>query len=486
MSMLSEQQPRVRFLSAEQLTKVLADAQRILEEVGVEVELEDARQRLHDAGARIAGDARVNMDAALVQDALASVPHEIALFDRDGDAAFVLGEGVPRFCPGSAAIRVLDPGQTEMRPSTLRDCERFARLTEALPAYELQSTCVVPTELPVELGDRHRLAAALTHCRKPILTGTFDRASFAPMHAMLACVRGGEQELRDKPLAIFDCCPTAPLSWSVLTCSALIGCAESGVPAELISVPMTGATAPMSLSGAVAQHTAESLSGVVIHQLTAPGAPIIWGSCASGFDMRHGTSPMGATESMMMNAACAQVGRHLGMPTHGFFGLSDAKVLDYQAGYESGAGALLGALAGVDVVTGAGILEFVGCQSLDKLVLDHETCRSAKRALEGIDPRAEDDVVELVRQGVEAGQFLNLRHTRDNFRQELLFPGRTVDRQEGATWAMAGGSAAHETARTEVDRLLGSEGAPPLAPEVARALERLQGGANRDAQGSSP
>jgi len=475
MSTLTEQQPRVRFLSAEQLAQVLDDAHRILAEVGVEVELEDARQRLQGAGARIAGDGRVHMAAGLVQDALASVPHEIALFDRDGNDAFVLGGGEPRFCPGSAAIRVLDAGKREMRPSTLQDCERFARLTEALPAYELQSTCVVPTELPVELGDRHRLAVALTHCRKPIVTGTFDRASFAPMQAMLACVRGGEQELADKPLAIFDCCPTAPLSWSVLTCAALIGCAESGVPAELISVPMTGATAPMSLIGAVAQHAAESLSGVVIHQLTAPGAPIIWGSCASGFDMRHGTSPMGAVESMMMNAACAQVGRHLGMPTHGFFGLSDAKALDYQAGYESGAGALLGALAGVDVVTGAGILEFVGCQSLEKLVLDHETCRSAKRALEGIGSRTQDDVVELVRQGVEAGQFLNLRHTRDTFRQELLFPGPSIDRQEGTTWAMSGGRQAHDAAHAEVERLLAGDGAPPLAADVAAELERLQG-----------
>jgi len=471
----SAERPNVRFLSALQRDSALEDAQRILDEIGVEVEVETARERLAAAGAGITADGRMRIGPELVERALESVPHEIALFDRDGEPAGVLGRGEPHYCPGSAAIRVLDWGQTEMRPSTLEDCVRFARLTEALPGYQLQSTCVVPTELDAQVGDRHRLAMALTHCRKPIVTGTFDSASFAPMRDMLVAVRGGGEALAEKPLAIFDCCPTAPLSWSELTCSALLGCAESGIPAEIVSVPMTGATAPVSLQGAVAQHTAECLSGLVIHQLSAPGAPLIWGSCASGFDMRQGTSPMGAVESMMMNAATAQIGRHLGLPTHGYFGLSDSKGLDYQAGYESGCGALLAALAGVDVISGAGILEFVGCQSLEKLVLDHETCLSAKRAVAGIDPRVEDDVVDLVRQGVEAGQFLNLRHTRRAFRQELLFPGATVDRQDGSAWLMSGGRQAHETAHAEVETLLAGEGASTLAPHLAREIERLQG-----------
>ena len=473
--MASAERPSVRFLSAPQLAGTLDDAQRILDEVGVEVEVAAAREGLASAGAAIGADGRVRIGADLVGRALESVPHEIALFDRDGEPAAMLGRGEPHYCPGSAAIRVLDWGQTEMRPSTLEDCVRFARLTEALPGYQLQSTCVVPTELDAEVGDRNRLAAALAHCRKPIVTGTFDCASFAPMRDMLVAIRGGADAMAEKPLAIFDCCPTAPLSWSALTCSALIGCAESGIPAEIVSVPMTGATAPMSLQGAVAQHTAECLSGLVIHQLSAPGAPLIWGSCASGFDMRQGTSPMGAVESMMMNAATAQVGRHLGMPTHGFYGLSDSKALDYQAGYESGCGALVAALAGADVVSGPGILEFVGCQSLEKLVLDHETCLSAQRAVAGVDPRVEDDIVDLVRQGVEAGQFLNLRHTRRTFRQELLFPGATVDRQDGSTWLMSGGHPAHDTAHAAVERLLAAEGAPALDPLVAREIERLQG-----------
>jgi len=467
--------PSIHFLDDDQLAKTLEDARRLLREVGVEVELEAARELLTGAGAKVGASGRVHLEPELIERALEEIPREITLFDRDGEPACVLGRGDPHFCPGSAAIRVLDWGSEEMRPSTLDDCERFARLTDALPAYDLQSTCVVPTELPAQSGDRRRLAAALTHCRKPIVTGTFDVDSFDVMRRMLICVRGDAGALAEKPLAIFDCCSTAPLSWSSLTTSALIACAESGIPAELISVPMTGATAPVSLQGALVQHTAECLSGLVIHQLRVPGAPLIWGACSSGFDMRQGTSPMGAVESMMLNAASAQVGHHLGLPTHGYYGLSDSKSLDYQAGYESGCGALMAALGEVDVVSGAGILEFVGCQSLEKLVLDHEVCRSAKRALEGIAPRAGEDSVDIVRQGVEAGQFLNLRHTRRTFRSELSFPGPTVDRQEESSWRAMGARAAHEVAHEEVDRILAAEASTGLAPEVARELVRLEG-----------
>jgi trimethylamine---corrinoid protein Co-methyltransferase len=460
----------VSFLAADELKRVLVEAREVLAEVGIIVELSEVLETLRDAGARVGADGRVRIDDQLVERTVASVPGSFLLHDRDGGNSFELGAGTPHYCPGSAAIRVLDWGAERMRPSILADCESFAHLTEALPAYAFQSTCVVPTDLPPEEGDHRRLAVALTHCTKPIITGTFHRDSFEVMRRMLECVRGGAGELAEKPLAIFDCCPTAPLIWSELTSSALTGCARSGIPAELISVPMTGATAPVTLWGSLVQHTAENLSGVVIHQLAAPGAPLVWGSCASGFDMRRGTSPMGAVESMMLNAAAAEIGRHLGLPTHGYYALSDSKCLDYQAGMESGSGALLAALSGVDVISGPGILEFVGCQSLEKLVLDHEACRMARRALRGLEPSDAGSALEVIREGVAAGQFLDLDHTRDNFRAELLFPGAPIDRRVEESWFAAGAERAEKTAHREVERLLANGPSSSLAPELAHEL----------------
>ena len=88
---------------------------------------------------------------------------------------------------------------------------------------------------------------------------------------------------------------------------------------------------------------------------------------------------MGAVETMMINAAHVQIGKYLRLPTHSYMGLSDAKGVDGQAGLETGMGALVAALAGANVISGPGMLNFESCQSLEKLVLDNEICGMALR-----------------------------------------------------------------------------------------------------------
>jgi trimethylamine--corrinoid protein Co-methyltransferase len=228
----------------------------------------------------------------------------------------------------------------------------------------------------------------------------------------------------------------------------------------------------VTLREAVVQHCAESLSGIVLHQLARAGAPIIYGGAPSAFDMRHGTTPMGAVETMMIGVGYAQVGKHLGLPTHGYFALSDAKRPDYQAGMESGAGAVLAALAGINMVSGAGILDFILTQSLEKLILDHEACGMALRLARGIAHRA-DDPVGLIADLVARGEFLSHEHTRRHWREELSIPSAVVDRQTYGDWEAAGGRSAEERARAEVERLLAREPEPALPPATLAALREV-------------
>jgi hypothetical protein len=166
------------------------------------------------------------------------------------------------------------------------------------------------------------------------------------MKEMLTAVAGGADALAARPIAVFDVCPSPPLLWSDLTCQNLIDCARAGIPAELVSMPLAGATAPVTLAAAVVQHTAECLSGIVIGQLAEPGAKIVWGGSPAAFDMREGTTPMGDVGTWMIDCAYAQVGKSLGLPTHAYLGMSDAKVIDAQCGMESAGGTLLGDLKG--------------------------------------------------------------------------------------------------------------------------------------------
>lgn len=462
--------PSLLPLPAEAADAILDDAFRVLRRHGVLVENEETAALLAEAGA-VRRDGRHCLDEPLVRRALATAPSRFALFDREGEPAVAMGEGRVHFDPGSAAIHLLDPATLERRAAGTDDVVALIRLVDALPHYAAQATALLASDVPVEAGDRYRLYLALRHGRKPVVTGTFRRDGFAPMRAMLAAVRQGQAGLAARPLAFFDCCPSPPLKWSDLTAQCLVDCARAGVPATLISMPLTGATAPVTLREALVQHCAESLSGVTIHQLAQPGAPIVWGGAPSAFDMRHGSTPMGAPETMLLVVGYASIGRRLGLPTHGYLALSDAKTPDYQAGLETGTGALLGALAGIDLVSGPGILDYILTQSLEKLLLDHEACGHALRLARGIDA-TEADIEALFGDLIEKGELLSHPHTRRHWRGELSVPSALIDRASWADWESGGRQSAWDRARSEVTRR-GEAAGSPASPELARELDGI-------------
>ncbi|MBP7587178.1 MAG: trimethylamine methyltransferase family protein [Thermoanaerobaculia bacterium] len=464
--------PRLELLARADVERLLGEAFQVLERVGVRVENPQAAELLLAAGADARAQ-RIFPGETLVRAALATVPRTFALHDRSGVPVVDFGSGRTSFDPGSAAIYRIESGADGRRPATTADVVELVRLVDGLPGYAAQATALVPGDVPDGIADRWRLFLALVYGAKPVVTGTFSKDAFAPMLEMLRAVRGGASALAALPLALFDCCPTSPLTWSDLTAAALVDAARAGVPANLVAVPMTGATAPVTLRGALVQLAAENLAGVAIHQLAAPGAPLVWGGAPSAFDMRHGSAAMGAIESAMLNVANAQVGRSLGLPTHGYLGLSDAKSPDYQAGMESASGALLGALAGIDLVSGPGLLDYLLSQSLEKLLLDHEACRAALRCARGIDCAADrhEGTLDLLADLVQAGELLSHPHTRSHWKTELSLASPLVDRKSYGDWETAGRSTALDRARGELERQRypGS----PLADELTGELAAI-------------
>jgi trimethylamine--corrinoid protein Co-methyltransferase len=293
------------------------------------------------------------------------------------------------------------------------------------------------------------------------------------MHELLITVAGSAEALAEKPVAVFDVCPSPPLLWSEITCQNLIDCATHCVPAELVSMPLAGATGPATLIGSVVQHAAECLSGIVIHQLARPGSPIVWGGSPAVFDIRYETTPMGAIETMMVDCAYNEIGKRLGLPTQAYISLSDAKLLDAQAGLESGMGAVLAALSGINSISGPGMLDFESCQSLEKLVLDDTICGMALRLVRGIEPREDFPAVPHFEELLREGHLLIAGHTRRHLRSEIAFPGPVIDRANRSRWQEEGGLTLGERARREVERLLTSYTPSRLPAETVRELVRL-------------
>lgn len=461
---LESVRPKIHLLSDEMVDKIINEAIDVLKNVGVFVENDEAVNLLGDAGARIdSGKKKVFIDESLVEDSIESAQKHITLYDAHGDLAMDLCGDNVHFNPGSAAINILDSETGEIRKAETGDFVRLANLVENLDNFAAQSTSFVCYDVPEEIADRYRLYLALLNCRKPVVTGTFRTDGFEVMKDMLSAVRGSEEALREKPLAIFDACPSPPLKWSNLTTQTLIDCARYGIPSEMVSMPLSGATAPVTLVGSLVQHTAECMMGVVISQLASVGAPIIWGGSPSIFDMKKGTTPMGAIETMMIDSSYSQIGKHLGLPTHAYMGLSDSKAVDTQAGLETGMGAMMAALAGVNVVSGAGMLDFESLQSLEKLVIDHEIAGMTLRLIRGVEYKFDVPMVDLFREFETAGSFLSMAHTLKHFRKEFFFPGPTIDRATSSEWLEMGRKTALDHAREQVKKILkkGKRYSPP-------------------------
>jgi trimethylamine--corrinoid protein Co-methyltransferase len=378
-----------------------------------------------------------------------------------------------QFDPGSAAIEILDHGAGQSRAPVTVDFVRFIKLADQLDMLDAVATSLVCSDVPQQVSDLYRLYLALNYSTKPVVTGAFAIDTWHTMKDLLVAVAGSEESLAERPIAVFDVCPSPPLLWSEITCENLMDCAQYRIPAELVSMPLAGATGPVTLLGSVVQHAAENLSGVTIHQLTNPGAPIVWGGSPAAFDMRAGTTPMGAIETAMIDCAYAEVGKYLGLPTHAYLGMSDAKMVDAQSGLESGITAILGALTGINMISGPGMLDFESCFSLEKLAIDGEIVGMAKRLVAGIAERESPFAVDLIRQVGHAGNFLSTPHTRRWFREEQFIPSPVIDRDFRREWESKGALDAAARAHKRVEALIGKYEPILLPDDVARELEQI-------------
>jgi trimethylamine--corrinoid protein Co-methyltransferase len=467
-------QPMLRLLSPDQIVRIHLASLKILEEIGVMIQSDIALKLLSNAGADVDFAKKIGrIPQHLVKESLAKAPSTIRLYSRDGKHDLMLEGNRIHYDPGSAAYYLLDSQTCEVRRPASKDLADFVRLADGLENIQAQSTALVVSDVPDAIVDRYRLYIVLKNSPKTVVTGTFTIDGLYDMKDMLAAVVGGERELARKPMAIFDLCPSAPLKWGDFIVQNLIDCAKYRIPAEILPMPQLGATGPVTLAGSLVQFNAEFLSGLVISQLVNAGAPVIYGGSPTTFDMRHCTARLGAIETIMMGCAYAQIGKHYGLPTHMYLGLSDAKTVDAQAGFEAGIGIILGALAGINVMSGPGMLNFENCQSFEKLVVDDSICGMALRLVKGIDVDDQTLAVDVIRRVGVGGHYLGDKHTIEWFKKELFIPSELVDRQDLKAWKALGGKDAFQRAREIAQKILNDHQPEPLPADAEKNLDEV-------------
>ncbi len=459
--------PRLSVLSREEVETIHEYALNILEEKGFLIKHRGLIERLLEAGLCVEGG-RARFPRDLVIKCLEKAPKTITIYSRDGEQVFRVGGDNTFFNPGSAATKILDLGGTEPRDPVLRDLWDFALVVDALDELCFQSTALVPMDAPIETRDFIRLYPILMVSSKPIVTGAFEKDGVPRMLEILSVF--SDQSV--KPIAVFDLCPSPPLSLSEIASQNIIDLAENMVPIEIIPMPQIGATAPVTILGSLIQHHAEALACITIAQIIRSGAPVIYGGSPTVFDMRYGTTAIASPESLLLTTLYIEVAKYFNLPTHAYMGLSDSKEIDYQAGLETGWGVLIALLKSVNIVSGPGMIEFENTQSLEKLVIDAEAISEARSFVRELLFDQEHLAYSVILEAIDKGNYLTHKHTIKYMRKELTHP-KIIDRMDRGRWIKKGKLDIRRRAREKVKKILEQHKPNLPPPDLARDLKQV-------------
>ena len=441
----------------------------ILADVGFCVPDRPTLARLESGGFPVDQESQmVRLTPALLETALASLPHDVALYDRTGEnpAPFrfqssFMGAGTP--------VNVLDLETGRRRSATRDDVRNLVTLQDALPQVDIVRPTVTATDQG-ECSDLVEIAELLRCTGKPVVHRTLAPERVDAAAEMLHAVAGGEEAFRARPNFATLYCPISPGYFTPENVRCMQRWAEHGVPITLLSMAMGGASAPATLLGELVVINADILAWIVALQILYPGAPLLYGSVSAVLDMRTGLLALGGPERGMVNAGAALMGRFYGIPSMCGGLSSDAKELDAQAGYEKAITAFPLLLEAADIIYGVGATDAGSSISYVQMVLDDELIAGLRRMMQGIDVHDLEEEVALIKANTPRGSFLGARHTRRTFREHWL-PG-ILSRKAYETWERKRESI-EEVCRRRARDILAQHRPPPLPAAVETELERI-------------
>jgi len=481
---------RFTYLSDADKAAIYEAALEICATIGMRVLHPEARELLAAAGATLgsaggAGSATgasrpaapdlVTIPRELVEQALASAPSAIEVYDREGRPAMSLGGRNTYFGNGSAVTNVYDLETGERRPATLDDGARAARLCDALPNVDFVMAHAHPGELDPHVALLESFRVMVVNTAKPLVVVAEGLADLEVMWRIACVLRGGAKELRAKPYFTLYGEPTSPLLHPRDSLAKLLFCADHSIPVIYSTAPLAGGTAPITVAGHVAQGTAESLFGLVVHQLRRPGSPFLFGIGPAVLDMTTMQSAYNAPEYLMGYAAAIEMARWLDLPNWGYAGTSDSQVVDAQAGMEAAEAALLSLAMGSNLNHDLGYLDYGMNASLELIVIVDEYLALNRRLFAGVEVSPETLALDAIRAVGPGGDFLATKHTARHVRSAQWRP-TIINRQPYSRWLAEGGLDLREQARRKALKLLATHHPAPLPAGLAAEIDALVAG----------
>ncbi len=470
------QSPQFSLLTERQLQDLHFAALELLRKTGIRFHHPGALEMLGDAGAFISDSDLVKFPARLIENALGSVPPRVIMCDRKGDPAVFLEGTKVYFGTGSDCLNLLDPETGEHRKFTQQDIINGYHLCDALPNIDFVMSIGLPADVDPALTYDVQMALMLEHTSKPLVFVTNDLASCQRAIDMAAASAGSYDRLREQQHILLYSEPSSPLQQSETAIDKLLLMAEYELPVVHSPGPLMGGTAPITMAAGLTMSLAEILSALVVHQLKNPGAPFVFGAGLHHMDMKAAQICYASPEFQLTKAAVAELGRWYGIPTWGYAGCSDAKVMDEQAAAEAMLSVVMAKLTGANLIHDVGYMESGLTGSYEMIVLSDELIGLADNLMKGIEVSQETLMLDELHQVGPGGHFLNTPSTHQRYK-EFWYPG-LFSREIRESWVEDGELTLGERLNSRVREIVKEHKPDPLDPgakeQIADILQRAE------------
>ncbi|MBU1340950.1 MAG: trimethylamine methyltransferase family protein [Proteobacteria bacterium] len=425
----------LKVFSEDQLDTLHFATLQVLHHTGIKVESKEAVKIFQAAGAMIEempNYSIVRFPTSLIEDCLSWAPETTTYYGRDPEKDYVMEPGRVGFSTFGECVQVIDPDTRQIRATRHDDLKNATRLCDYLDEINVVERAMGSLDKASDLQAVYNYAAMVENTGKHVLLGFNSKENAKQIIEIAKICSGGEKNFNKRPIVTAFVCPLSPLALAQTCCDVTIECAMQGLGIAIIPMSLAGATATATLAGQLVTHNAEVLSTLVLAQLVRKGTPCTFASCSTILDMRFASPAVGAPEYGIIGAGLTKLAQYYKLPVWVGGGHSDSKLPDAQAAYEATLTATTSALAGANIVYGAGCLEQGLTFDFAKLVMDAEMIRGIHKTIKGIEINDETLALDIIHEVGPGGQFLSNKHTFDHMRE--LSQGKLFDRRNRESW----------------------------------------------------
>lgn len=458
-------------LKEEQLTEVHNASLKVLENTGVLVEHEKAREIFSSIGCSVTEDNRVKFPGEIIEKAIQRAPADITIYSRDEKPQMELGDGNSYFGTVTSLPQMLN-NDGSRHPYTVNDCRQMTIVMDALDTMDFATGTGMASDVPPELADIYEIVCMIENSPKPVLVTTFTEKGLLAVIDVCKIIRGSMDKFIKKPFIIYCTCPITPLRHSELTVSKMIMAVKNGFPYISVSAPGAGGTSPVSLVGTLVCGNAEMLSNLALAQTIRPGAPFIAGGFFTNMDMGSGVMLHGSPEFNLLNLAQAKLAKYYGLPSFSSAGCTDAHIIDEQAAFEAGFSYITAELGGASMVHAAGVLGSGSVVSKEMLVLSDELIQYIRHFSKGIKVNKEALAVEEIENVGPSGSFLDTDLTLKLFKTEH-WKAKIFDRSFYDIWCQRGEISIKDKLNKKVNDILSNHIPKPLEEKKCKEINCL-------------